>query len=105
MTIIQIKRTLKFHSYTMETLQWMFIMLIRSSHRSGNPENNNIKFKSNGDSKTKIMVADNLLVKYLRRQDLSSKNDNVTVITDLGSTSEDMLDYIKTIARRKLILR
>ena len=51
------------------------------------------------------MVADNLLVKYLRRQDLSSKNDNVTVITDLGSTFEDMLDYIKTNARRKVILR
>ena len=43
------------------------------SHNSGKPENDNIKIKSNGDSKTKIMVVDDSLVKYLRREELSSK--------------------------------
>ena len=47
------------------------------------------------------MVADDSLVKYLRREELSSKKNNVKVITHPGSTAEDMLDYIKPIAQRK----
>ena len=73
----------------------------KQSHNSGKPENNNIKIKSNGNSKTKIVVVGNWLVKYLRRKDLSSKKDNVKAITHPGSTTEDMLDYIKPIAQRK----
>ena len=45
------------------------------------------------------MVADDLLVKYLQGEESSSKN--VKVITHLGSTTKDMLDYIKPIAGRK----
>ena len=42
------------------------------------------------------------MVKYLRREELSSKKNNVKVITHSGSTTEDMLDHIiKPIARRK----
>ena len=73
----------------------------KQSHSSGKPENDNIKIKSNGDSKTKIMVVGDSLVKYLRREELSSKKNNVKVKTHTGSTTEDMLDYIKQIARRK----
>ena len=40
-------------------------------HSSGKPENDNIKIKCNGDSKTKIMVAGDSLVKYLQREELS----------------------------------
>ena len=47
------------------------------------------------------MDAGDSLVKYLRREELSSKKNNVKVITHTGSTTEDMLDYIKPIARRK----
>ena len=47
------------------------------------------------------MVFGDSLVKYLRREELSSKKNNVNVITHPGSTTEDMLDYIKSIARRK----
>ena len=71
------------------------------SHNSGKPENDNIKIKSSGDSKTKIMVVGDSLVKYLRREELPSKKNNVKVITHSGSTTEDMLDYIEPIARRK----
>ena len=68
----------------------------KQSHSSGKARNDNIKINSNGDSKTKIMV------KYLRREELSSKKNNVKVITHSGSTTEDMLDHIiKPIARRK----
>ena len=37
----------------------------KQSHNSGKPKNDNIKIKSKGDSKTKIMVAGDYLVKYL----------------------------------------
>ena len=43
------------------------------SYSSGKPEHDNIKIKSNGDSKTKIMVVGDSLIKYLRREELSSK--------------------------------
>ena len=73
----------------------------KQSHSSGKPRNENIKINSNGDSKTKVMVVGDSLVKYLQREELSSKKNNVNVITHPGSTTEDMLDYIKPIARRK----
>ena len=47
------------------------------------------------------MVVGDSLVKYLRREELSSIKNNVKVITHPVSTTEDMLDYIKPIARRK----
>ena len=71
------------------------------SHNSRKPENDNIKIKSSGDGKTKIMVVGDSLVKYLRQEELSSKKNNFKVITHPGSTTEDMFDYIKPIARRK----
>ena len=73
----------------------------KQSHSSGKPENDIIKIKSNFDSKTKIMIVGDLLVEYLRRNESSSKKKNIKVITHPGSTTEDMLDYIKPIARRK----
>ena len=74
----------------------------KQSYSRENPKNDNIKFKSIGDSKTKIMIAGNSLIKYSRREEFSSKKDYVKVITYPGSTSKNMLDYIKTMARRKL---
>ena len=40
------------------------------------------------------MVAGDSVVKYLRREELFSKKNNVKVITHPGSTTEDILDYI-----------
>ena len=68
-----------------------------SQLHNGNSKNDSIKIISNGDSKTKIMVVGDSLVKYLRQEDLSAKKNNVKVITHPGSTTEDMLDYIKLI--------
>ena len=45
----------------------------KQSHSSGKWKNDNIQIKCDGDSKTKIMVVGDLLVKYLRREELSSK--------------------------------
>ena len=41
------------------------------------------------------------MIKYLRRDNLSSKNNDVKVDAHPGSTTLDMLDYIKPIVRRK----
>ena len=41
------------------------------------------------------------MIKYLRRDNLSSKNNNVKVDAHPGSTAVNMLDYIKPIVRRK----
>ena len=73
----------------------------KQSHSSGKPENDNIKIKYNGDGKIKIMVVGDSLVKYLRREESCSKKNNVKLISHLGSTTKDMLDYMKPIARRK----
>ena len=79
------------------------MMLIRSKVKTAENLKTIIlnKIKSNGDSKTKIMVVGNSLVTYLRREELSSKKNNVKVVTHPGSTTEDMLDYIKPIEQRK----
>ena len=41
------------------------------------------------------------MIKYLRRDNLSSKNNDVKVYAHPGSTTVDMLDYIKPIVRGK----
>ena len=76
----------------------------KQSHNSGKPENDNIEINSKIDSKTKIMVVGDSLVKYLRREELSSKKNNVKVITHPGSATEHMLDYISQLHGENLIL-
>ena len=41
------------------------------------------------------------MIKYLRRDNLFSKNNDVKVDAHSGSITVDMLDYIKPIVRRK----
>ena len=47
------------------------------------------------------MIVIDSLVNYLRREEFSSKKNNVKVLTHPGSTTQDMLDYIKPISPRK----
>ena len=47
------------------------------------------------------MVVRDSLVKHLRREEFYSKKNNLKIIAHSGSTTEDMLDYIKPTARRK----
>ena len=49
--------------------------------------------------KTKVTITGDSLIKYLRRDNLSSKNNDVD--THPESTTVDMLDYIKPTVRRK----
>ena len=41
------------------------------------------------------------MIKYLRREDLSSKDKDNKIVTHPGSTNNDMLEYIKQIIRSK----
>ena len=81
----------------MQNPHGMFMVAIRNKVTS--PKT--IVLKSNVDSKTKIMVIGDSLVKYLRREEFSSKKKTVKVIAHPGSATENMLDYIKLTARRK----
>ena len=71
----------------------------KQSHRRGKPENDNIKVKFIIDSKAKVIGFGDSLVKYLRWEELSSKKNNVRVVTHPGSTTKDVFDYIKSIVR------
>ena len=41
------------------------------------------------------------MIKYLRREDLLSQDKDTSIVTYPGSKTNDMLDYIKPIIRRK----
>ena len=62
---------------------------------SSNHHNN-----SNQNSK-KVMVIGDSIVKYLRSDELSSTDKSISVMKHPGCSSEDMLDYVKPIARKK----
>ena len=48
-----------------------------------------------------MSVIGNSMIKYLRRDDLSSQDKDIKIVTHPGSTTNEMLDYIKRIIRRK----
>ena len=74
----------------------------KDENSNGNPINNGKpdSYKRN-PPKTKVTVTGDSMIKYLRRDSLFSKNNDVKVDAHLGSTTLDMLDYIKLIVRRK----
>ena len=49
-----------------------------------------------------VAVIRDSMIKYLIREGLSPQDKDFKVVTRLGSTTNDMLDYKKTIIRRKL---
>ena len=49
----------------------------------------------------KVTLVGDSMTKFVRREELSSKQNNVKVLTHPGSTTADMVDYIKPIVRRK----
>ena len=47
-----------------------------------------------------IVIGDSM-IKYLRRENLSSKNYEVKIAAHPGSTTEDLIDYVKPVVRKK----
>ena len=43
------------------------------------------------------------MIKYLRRENLSSKNYEVKIAAHPGSTTEDLIDYVKLAMRKKKV--
>ena len=74
----------------------------KDKNSNGNPINNGKPdwYKRN-PTKTKVTVTGDSMIKYLRRDNLPSHNNDVKVDENPGSTTLDILDYIKPIVRRK----
>ena len=74
----------------------------KDKNSNGNPISNGKpdSYKRN-PPKTKVTVTGDSMIKYLWRDNLSSKNNDVKVDENPGSTTLDILDYIKPIVRRK----
>ena len=66
---------------------------LSSNHHNNPNQNSNIS--------KKVMVIGDSIVKYLRSDELSSTDKSISVMKHPGSSSEDMLDYVKPIARKK----
>ena len=74
------------------------------SKGKGNPNNEHIKNtrnNSNNNTKKKIAVAGDSKVKFLRLDEISSVNNAVNVMKHPGSTTDDMVDYVRPVTRKK----
>ena len=69
-------------------------------NRSGKP---NVDFNKRNSPKKKVTVIGDSMKKYLRRENLSSKNYEVKIAAHPGSTKEDLIDYVKPVVRKKQI--
>ena len=52
-------------------------------------------------SKKKVIVAGNSITKFLRSVKLPTSERSITVMKHRGCSTEDMIDYVKPIARKK----
>ena len=84
---------------------------ILENSNKGNPSANakyqnksrksNLDLSKKNSPKKKVTVIGDSMIKYLRCENVSSKNYKVKVAAHPGLTKEDLLDYIKPIARKK----
>ena len=65
----------------------------RSNHHNNPNQISNIS--------RKVMVIGDSIVKYLRSDELSSTDNSISIMKYLGCSSEEMVDYVKPIARKK----
>ena len=70
---------------------------VKHQNRSGKP---NVDFNKRNSLKKKVIVIGDLMIKYLRRENLSSKNYEVKIAAHPGSTTEDLIDYVKPVVRK-----
>ena len=76
---------------------------------SGENPQSNVKQKSNhynnltqnSNISKKVMVIGDSIVKYLRSDELSSSDKSISIMKHPGCSSEDMVDYVKPVARKK----
>ena len=74
------------------------------SKEKGNPNNEHIRNTrndSNNNTRKKITVIGDSMVKFLRSDEMSSVNNAVNVMKHPGSTTDDMVDYVRPVTRKK----
>ena len=72
---------------------------VKHQNRSGKP---NLDFNKRNSPKKKVKCLC-LMIKYFRRENFSSKNYENKLAAHPGSTTEDLIDYVKPIVRKKQI--
>ena len=65
----------------------------KSNHYNNPNQNSNISKKGMGSGDS--------IVKYLRSDELSSSDKSISIMKHSGCSSEDMVDYVKHVARKK----
>ena len=65
----------------------------KSNHHNNPNQNSNIS--------KKVMVIGDSIVTYLRSDELSSSDKSISIMKQPGCSSEDMVDYVKPVARKK----
>ena len=70
---------------------------VKDQNKSGKP---NLVFNKRNSPKKKVTVIGDSMIKYLRRENLSSKNYEVKIAVHPGLTTEDLIDYIKLVVRK-----
>ena len=79
-------------------------MVHQSSKGKGNPDNEHIRNTrndSNNDTRKKITVIGNSMVKFLKPDEMSSVNTAVNFMKHPGSTTNSMVDYVRPVTRTK----
>ena len=61
----------------------------------------NTRYDSNNNTRKKITVIGDSMVKFLRSDEMSSVNNAVNVMKHPGSTTDDMVDYVRPVTRKK----
>ena len=67
-------------------------------NRRGKPK---LDFNKRNSSKKKVTVIGDWMIKYLRRENFSSNNYEVKIAAHPGSTTENLIDYVKPVAGKK----
>ena len=79
-------------------------MVHQSSKGNGTPNNEHIRNTrndSNNNMRKKITVIGDSMVKFLRSDEMSSVNNAVNIMKHPGSTTDDMVDYVRPVTRKK----
>ena len=79
-------------------------MVHQSIMEKENPKNEHIRNTrndNNNNTRKKIIVIDNSMVKFLRSDEMPSANNAVNVMKHPGPTTDDVVDYVRPVTRKK----
>ena len=76
----------------------------QSSKGKGNPNNEHIRNThndSNNNTRKKITVISDSMVKFQQSDEMSPVNNAVNIMKHLGFTADDVVDYARPVIRKK----